>query len=484
MEKLFDISGEHWVATAVRLLAFTDNNDTLTRVTRQNLFARSLFEDMTGDIFFLEDMQSGDAYVIISDNADYNNATLKIEKGEVFIDSDGCDLSVIKCRAGGCESACRKYLASKQSNDSLVTMSNTWGDRNGSTRVCHDFVMKEIDAAEALGIDIVQVDDGWQMGDTAWKSERDERGRIFADGYWDCNLERFPDGLLPCTEYAKSKNIKLGMWFAPDSRNDYAHIERDIAVLKNAYDNWGVRFFKLDMYYVTTDTEKQKMRDILDAIYSFGNDVSVQMDITRHSRLNYLAAKEYGTVFAENRYTGSANSFPHRILRNLWSVGRFIPTSRFQFEIVNPDLNTDKYEKNDPFAPCHYDMDYLFATVMMSNPLFWMELQFLSEKRRGQLKNIMSVWKDIRDDLIKCDVKPIGEKPSGRSLTGFYAKDDDTDYLIVFREVTDRDKIVIATDKTDFTLLATNADTDVKIKDGNIAVTFSKERAYAVIKLG
>ena len=274
------------------------------------------------------------------------------------------------------------------------------------------------------------------------------------------------------------------MWFAPDSRNDYAHIERDIAVLKNAYDNWGVRFFKLDMYYVTTDTEKQKMRDILEAIYSFGDDVSVQMDITRHSRLNYLAAKEYGTVFAENRYTYSANSFPHRILRNLWSVGRFIPTSRFQFEIVNPDLNTDKYEKNDPFAPCHYDMDYLFATVMMSNPLFWMELQFLSEKRRGQLKNIMSVWKDIRDDLIKCDVKPIGEKPSGRSLTGFYASGEKADYLIAFREVTDSDTIVLPTDKTDFTLLATNADTDVKIKDGNIAVTFSKERAYAVIKLG
>ena len=484
MEKLFIIEGEHWVATSIRLLAFTDSNDTLAYTKKQNLFARKLFKKMRGDIFFLEDMQSGDAFVIISDNADYNVATLDIAAGEVMLESDGCEISVIKCRAGECESACRKYLASKQGNKSLVTMSNTWGDRNGSTRVCHDFVMKEIDAAAALGIDIVQVDDGWQMGDTAWKSERDERGRIFVDGYWDCNLERFPEGLLPCTEYAKGKGIKLGMWFAPDSRNDYAHLERDIAVLKKAYDEWGVRFFKLDMYFVTNDTEKAKMRELLDAVYSFGNDVSVQMDITRHSRLNYLAAKEFGTVFAENRYTYTANSFPHRILRNLWSVGRFIPTSRFQFEVVNPDLNADKYEKNDPFAPSRYDMDYLFASVMMSNPLFWMELQFLSEERKAQLENIMSVWKDIRDELFASDVCPIGEEPSGRSLTGFYAKGDTADYLLVFREVTDSDKITVATDKTDFTLLATNADTDVKIADGNIAVTLSKERAYAVVRLG
>ncbi len=477
------LSGEHWVVTAIRLLAFTDANDTLVSVSRQNLFARRLFEKMTGDIFFLEDMQSGDAFVIISENADYNNATLDIKDGEVLFDSDGCEVNVIKCRVGECERSCRKFLQSAQSNKSLVTMSNTWGDRNGSVRVCHDFVMKEIDSAKRLGLDIVQVDDGWQMGDTAWTSERDARGRVFADGYWDCNEQRFPDGLLPCTEYAGKSNIKLGMWFAPDSRNDYAHLERDTKVLKKAYDEWGVRFFKLDMYYVTNAVEKSKMKQLLKSIYSFGDDVSVQMDITRDNRLNYLCAKEYGTVFAENRYTGWVNSFPHRTLRNLWTVSRFVPASRFQFEVVNPDLNADKYDQNDPFAPSLYDMDYLFATVMMSNPLFWMELQFLSENRIAQLENIMSVWKSIRDELIVSDVCPIGEMPSGRAVTGFYAAGESADYLLVFREVTEKDKITVATDKTEFTLLASNTDVGVSINDGNITLTLSKERGFALVKL-
>ena len=106
-------------------------------------------------------------------------------------------------------------------------------------------------------------------------------------------------------------------------------------------------------------------------------------------------------------------------------------------------IGADKYAKDDPFAPSHYDMDYLFATVMMSNPLFWMELQFLSDKRRDELKKITSVWKEIRDELFCCDVCPIGDEPSARSLTGFYAKGEEDDYLLVFREVNEENNYIL-----------------------------------------
>jgi alpha-galactosidase len=277
----------------------------------------------------------------------------------------------------------------------------------------------------------------------------------------------------------------LGMWFAPDSRDGFAHLERDIAVLKKAYDEWGVRFFKLDMYYVTNELEKAKMHTLLESIYALGDDVSVQMDITRNYRLNYLSAKQYGTIFAQNRYTYTANSFPHRVLRNLWSVGRFVPTSRFQFEIVNPDLNADKYAKDDPFAPSRYDMDYLFATVMTSNPLFWMELQFLPETRREELKPIMKVWREIRNDIATADVSPIGEMPCGSCFTGFKIKGRNKSYLLLFRELTDRDSFTydVGEGFEIVSNLISNSSVNAKADGNYVTVKIDNPRAYALIEV-
>ena len=47
-----------------------------------------------------------------------------------------------------------------------LLLSNTWGDRNRDARVCETFVLQEIDRAAALGLDTVQIDDGWQKGTT------------------------------------------------------------------------------------------------------------------------------------------------------------------------------------------------------------------------------------------------------------------------------------------------------------------------------
>ena len=41
--------------------------------------------------------------------------------------------------------------------------------------------------------------------------------------------------------------------------------------------------------------------------------------------MGYLAAREYGTLFVENRYTDFGNYYPHRTLRNLWMLARYVP---------------------------------------------------------------------------------------------------------------------------------------------------------------
>ncbi len=485
-DELEKLNGEHWHIKAVKLNAFTDECDTLTVDTEHELFQKNLYE-CYGEIFFLENIENGDAVVIISETPDYQTTTMSIKAGAVKVDNGGNPITVGYCRSGECEALCRNYYRHAKKCEGLVTMSNTWGDCNGFSRVCEDFVLKEIDVAEEIGVDIVQIDDGWQTGNTADKSLRDELNRrIFNGDFWELDSNKFPKGMKHITDYAAEKSIKVGMWFAPDSHDEYALLERDINVLKKAYNEWGIRFFKLDMYWIMSNTEKDCFLKLLNKIHSFGDDVSVQLDVTRNLRINYLCGHKYGTVFVENRYTKSANSFPHRVLRNLWMISKYIPSSKFQFELINPDLNKECYGENDPFAPALYDMDYLFATVMLSNPLFWMEMQYLSDERKTQLKKIMNVWKEHRVSLANADVMPIGDKPSGRSFTGFYISNKGKpEYLLLFREVTEENSTMIKcpVKSANIEILATNSHAEVEINNGFINAKFSKPRSYAFIKI-
>ncbi len=483
---LIALTSEHWILKNVKLYAFTDDHDTLTTENEYSLF-RMMLDTCYGEIFILENPEDGNGIVIISETPDYQTASLTIKDGIVTIENGGNGLAIGYCKMGECEALCRNYYRHARAPRELVTMSNTWGDCNGFSRVCQEFALKEVDAAKEIGVDIVQIDDGWQTGSTDDTTRRDSLGRReFYGDFWDLDYSRFPDTLKIVSDYAAQFGIKVGMWFSPESHDGFALLDRDVAILKKAYDEWGIRFFKLDMYWIESDTDRDRFLKLLSEIYAFGDDVAVQLDVTRYSRINYLCGRQYGTVFVENRYTKTHNSFPHRILRNLWMIGKYIPTSKFQFELVNPELNKDEYAPDDPFAPSLYDMDYLFATVMLSNPLFWMEMQFLPQSRRQKLKYIMDIWKEHRAELAKADVKPIGDKPSGRSFTGFYiSKDSKPQYLLLFREVTEQADTVIKCSGIygNAEILASNADVNVEINNSCIYASFSKPRSYAFIKL-
>ena len=207
--------------------------------------------------------------------------------------------------------------------------------------------------------------------------------------------------------------------------------------------------------------------------------------MTRDKRINYLCGKKYGSIFVENRYTKSVNSYPYRVLRSLWRFSKYIPSTRFQFELVNPDLFKECYAEDDVFAPSLYGMDYLFASVMLSNPLFWMELQFLPELRRAELKPIMRVWRGIREDIATADVSPIGECPCGRSFTGFKVKGKDRSYLLVFRELTDRNSFTFDVGESVeiVNILISNTSVDATVCGNDVTVKFDKPRAYALIEI-
>ena len=212
----------------------------------------------------------------------------------------------------------------------------------------------------------------------------------------------------------------------------------------------------------------------------------VQLDVTNGIRCGYLGVTQFGRIFAENRYTKLKTYYPHRTLHNLWDICKYIPSFKFQFELVNPTLNAEVYG-DDVLAPANYDMDYLFAVTMMSNPLFWMEVQFLPEKQRFELDRVMPVWKEIRNELANSDVVPIGERPDGVAFTGFvaYAPDGKRAYLLGFREVNEYNNYTFGVDKyiKNAKVLASNCNIVYNTEGSKINVTFAKKRSYALIEL-
>ena len=481
-----EIEGNHWKIRSVSLYAFSDDSDTLIKENETLLFAGGVKYPIEGNIFFLDDIISGESIFICSEAPDFVSSQLKINKRVVSLENEGNAIAVGFGRTDAIEVLCRKYLKNAMINKLPRTMSNTWGDRNGYSRICRDFVLAEIEAAKDIGVDIVQIDDGWQTGNTYDPAIKNEKGRrVFRGDFWEYGKEKFPNGMEEIASAARDAGLKLGIWFAPDSEDNYALIDRDIAVLKKAYDEWGVRFFKLDMYWIESNENKEQFLKLLKAVYSFGEDVAVQLDVTRDKRINYLCGKEYGSIFVENRYTMSTNAYPYRVLRSLWGFAKYLPTTRFQFELVNPELGKECYADADQFAPSLYGMDYLFASVMLTNPLFWMELQFLPKERRAELAPIMKVWREIRDEIATADVSPIGQRPDGRSITGFKIKGKEKSYLLAFREVTDK-----ATYEFDLEenveivgTLISNTNVNAVANDSKVKLTFDSPRSYALIEV-
>ena len=122
--------------------------------------------------------------------------------------------------------------------------------------MCEDFVLKEIAVAKRLGLDVLQLDDGWQKGTTA--NSKLKKGGVWSGYYatdpdfWSVHPQRFPNGLEPIVKKAGLAGIELGLWFSPDSSNDFENWNRDVETLLALHRKYGVRFFKLDGVNLTS----------------------------------------------------------------------------------------------------------------------------------------------------------------------------------------------------------------------------------------
>ena len=334
--------------------------------------------------------------------------------------------------------ALRAYQKTARRQVDMVMM-NTWGDRGQDGRVSEAFCMQELDKAARLGVTIYQIDDGWQAGKSpASVMEGGSFTDIWKKGnYWDVDPVKFPNGLSPIVEKAKTLGMEIGLWFNPSVQDELADWEKDAAVIINLYKKYGIRIFKIDGLILPTKKAERNLRWMLDRVREETDDeVIINMDLTNGRRVGYHWFTEYGNIFLENRYTDWGNYYPYKTLRNIWQLSRYAAPERFQLEFLNPWRNPDKYYEGDVFAPSLYSFDYVASTSFVGQPLAWMEASNLPEDAY-YVGDLLKQWYTLAPELHAGTILPIGEEPSGRSWTGFQSITDSSHgYFIVYRELT------------------------------------------------
>ncbi len=327
----------------------------------------------------------------------------------------------------------------------FAVLSNTWGDGNGTKRINDAMMVEEIRAGAALGLTHCQMDAGWQQGNIAGLNVEELRpkGTYGIDpDFWAVHRERFPHGLAPLAALAREAGVALGFWFVPDAANEYAHWRRDADVVLGLWRAHGLRAVKIDGVSIHTKVGETRFMAFLRALHAdSGGALSVQFDITggRARRLGHFYGAEFtASLFVENRYARDGSYFPHRTLRALWLLSRFIPSRRLQMEFVNPQTLREIYG-DDPLAPAAFGAAYACAAVLFANPLCWMETGRLAPADRRVLSRLIRAYLPHQQAILMGRVYPVGEEPTGRSWTGFQSVTGDRQgYLIVFREWTDR----------------------------------------------
>ena len=337
--------------------------------------------------------------------------------------------------------ALRPYRAGRDG----IFLSNTWGDSNRDSRINADFLMAEVEAGARLGVDVIQIDDGWQKGkssNSAFITNRSQGAwanfRSADPNFWVPDPVRFPQGLKPIVQAAKDRGMGFGLWFGPDSSQDCASWSADADTLLNFYRELGIKYFKIDSLKMDSLLSLQnQLRMFAKMLGESNGEMTFDLDVTGAvKRPGYFGMLETGPLFVENRYCMHGGYWPHQTLRQLWALGEVIDPVRLRMEVLNPFRFREHYLES-PLVPSKYRGDTLFAIVMVASPLGWFEISELDPRTVDEMRPLVARWKQERANLHGGLTIPVASKPDGIAWTGFAtrAADGKGGYALLFREL-------------------------------------------------
>ncbi len=355
----------------------------------------------------------------------------------------------------------RQLRTYEPQRDGLL-LCNFWGEWNSNRNLSGPFLIREIDAAARLGVDVFELDAGWQHGPFPNPIDRKKRDALGHYGthpdYWAFHPQRFPAGIKPFVQQARARGMQFGIWFPPDSFNELAAWEKDKARVLELHRTEGANYFKFDLLRIVTPRAEERFHRLIEELINETDGrLTIDLDVTggHTPRPGYFGNPHHGPIFVENRWTHypplppapnpneywprKDRYFPHRTLRNLWLLAHYLDPIRLRMEFMNNLRNQENYG-DDLLAPALWSPDYVFATVMCSSPLAWMEVQQLPEIYVAKVAPLVAIWKAHREALFRGSLIPIGVEPDGRAWTGFFSASPNGDggYALIFRELNDR----------------------------------------------
>lgn len=300
---------------------------------------------------------------------------------------------------------------------------NTWGSGNSGTEsmamAAEVKVLKEIESVADLGIDVLQIDDGWQKG-RSQESDAKERE-------WYPRDDWYPNGWKTVRKTAAAKSLRLGLWTA-------ARV--DLGDLKRNYDQGGFVTWKYDFASIKNYDNLYEHWAKLRAFLKYtGHKASMAVDVTENaSRFGYFWARDFGCVWLSNRKPNNPDNTvpkPTLMLRESRELAEYVNLNKFELPIQNFS-RADK-EKSDASL---YGHTYEVALGLMGIPTFFQTTYYYEGAARAEVREILKVYKAVQHDLFQRYVFAIGEIPNGSSMSGFQwvSPDSDTGYLLVFRE--------------------------------------------------
>ena len=446
---------QHLRVTQVTLMDQTDNHNELVSEREWLLMLNESKFDVQGCVLTAENVVDGTGLAFLKlaplphARQDKGAVDFHVNPGTRSVASffNGYPVAVLGYRGGrtgrtrALHALQRSLREVRPGRDGLF-LSNTWGDRSRDARINEAFLLKEVEAGAALGVEVVQIDDGWQKGRSA--NSVAARGKGVWNGYWaadpnfwDADPARFPNGLEKVVKAARDKGMNFGLWFGPDSSNDAANWQRDADHLLGFHRRMGIHYFKIDSMKTHNVESLRRQRAMFDRMLEGSNGaITFDLDVTAEIRPGYFGLPDIGPLFVENRYTDFHRYWPHQTLRNLWMLSQTVDPLRLRMEVLNNTRNGDKY-KGDPLAPALYKPDTLFAVAMMASPLGWFEVSNLPPEYTAQMRPLVAAWKAERARMHGGAIVPVGAAPDGMTWTGFVsaAADGKGGYALLFREL-------------------------------------------------
>ncbi len=299
----------------------------------------------------------------------------------------------------------------------IYTQANTWGTgyREGAQEAN---VLKEIQSQKELGIDYLQIDDGWQVSPGSKIPNPGGNG-------WKPHPMVYPQGWTNVRKAAKEAGVTLGLWAAAEPVS--------LEELKWNYEHGGFLSYKLDFANLS-DRERignmiGKARDFV--LYT-QHKVKINWDVTEIApRFGYFWAREYGSIYLENRKPDHPIYIPYLVLRDAWHLTKYLNINKIQTTVQNVHLVDPKSSD-----AAKHNQEYALGIGLTGTPLFFQETRRYEGEDRNTVAKVLKVYKQHRDHIYESYAFPVGEEPNNKTWSGvqYIKPGSKTGYLYLFRE--------------------------------------------------